>query len=410
MLQIRKLRLPAIAFCAVFTFLMACAGGTEEDPGYTHVIAASEVVRFEADGSLEKIQDVAVAVSGEIWALQRTRAPHLFVYSADGDLHDSFATTGSGRNELHNPFNLLPHDDPGFPMAVWDAGNRRISTFNPYGRASSVPVTRSRSNPYAEIERHTYGKPLAMAPLGDTYILMDHSDGLSYTVDYLRSELLRLDQGGELVDTLIDYGREFADSIAALGRDVNFLTPIPLWATCADGEMAILNPFTRTLRWHGSDGAVLETETLRIPVRAITEDDQRTFWKQRFETQWYEQQEGEPDSTIIAASVDNYMLRHLDQLSEVAPPAVAMMCAGGREVWLQEFSTSDNPLGFGNRWLVHSPGTAERVYVQFPATFRPIRIAERRVYGVSTAEDGVEVVAYVTVPETIGPAPDEAGH
>jgi hypothetical protein len=405
-----KLRLSAVASCAAAVAVMACAGDAEEDLGYTHEIAPAEVVQFSADGSLEKIQDVAVAVSGEVWALQRIHQPHLFVYSADGDLHDSFATTGSSRNQLRNPFSLLPNDDPGFPMAVWDAGNRRISTFNPYGRASAVPATRSRANPYAEIESHTYGKPLAMARLGENYILMDHSDGLSFTVDYLRSELLRLDQGGELVDTLIDFGDEFADSIAALGREANFLTPIPLWATCADGEMAILEPFTRILHWYGSDGTVLTSERVPIPVRAITEEDQRTFWKHRFETQWYEQQQGEPDSTVIANSVDNYMLRHLDQLSEVAPPAVAMMCAGNREVWLQEFSTADHPLGFGNRWLVHSPETAELVYVQFPANFRPLRIVDGRAYGVSEFDEGVEVVAYVSLPDHLAPPPAEAEH
>jgi hypothetical protein len=233
---------------------------------------------------------------------------------------------------------------------------------------------------------------------------------LSYTVDYLRSELVRLNQGGELVDTLIDFGRELADSIAALGRDVNFLTPIPLWATCADGEMAVLNPFTRELQWYGSDGAVSATETLSIPVRAINEEDQRTFWMQRFETQWYEQQEGEPDSTIIANSIDNYMLRHLDQLSEIAPPAVAMMCAGGREVWLQEFSTADHPLGFGNRWFVHSPESADLVYVQFPASFRPMRIVDGKAYGVSVVEEGVEVVAYVSLPENLAPPQPAAEH
>jgi hypothetical protein len=174
--------------------------------------------------------------------------------------------------------------------------------------------------------------------------------------------------------------------------------------------MAMLEPFTRTVRWYGPGGDVLATETVDIPVRAITEEDQRTFWKQRFETQWYEQQQGEPDSTIIANSVDNYMLRHLDQLSEVAPPAVGMMCAGGREVWLQEFSTADHPLGFGNRWLVDSPETTGRVYVQFPESFHPVRIVDGKAFGVSTANESVEVVAYVSLPDQIAPPAAAAEH
>ena len=104
------------------------------------------------------------------------------------------------------------------------------------------------------------------------------------------------------------------------------------------------------------------------------------------------------------------MLRHWDQFSPVAPPAVGMMCGGEREVWLQEFSTADNPLGLGTRWLLHNPQTVDRVYVQFPVEFRPIRIVDGKVYGVASAGEDVEVVAYVTLPQNIGPPAAEAEH
>jgi hypothetical protein len=302
----------------------------------------------------------------------------------------------------------MPTDDASFPMAVWDAGNRRISVFNRYGRASNVPVSRSRGQVYAEIENHSYGKPLEMARFGDNYVLMDHSDGLHVTADYLRSELLRINRNGEVVDTLVDFQREFADSLAVLGREVNYLTPIPLWATCPDGELALLDPFTRTLRWYGPDGTVSGAEALPNPVRELTEEEKEAFLKRRFEVQWRENYPDEPDSTIIANSVEDFMLRHWDQFSPSAPPAVAMMCRGGRELWLQEFSTEHHALGFGVRWLVHMPGRVDRVYVQFPEGFRPVRFVGDRVYGVARAEQGVDVVAYVSVPETIAPPTAEA--
>jgi hypothetical protein len=174
--------------------------------------------------------------------------------------------------------------------------------------------------------------------------------------------------------------------------------------------LVLLEPFTRALRWYNSDGALLATTRLPIESREITEEDMEIFWKKRFETLWEDEQQGEPDSTIIANSVDNYMLRHRDQIAIHGPVAVGMMCAGGREVWLQEFSTSDNPLGLGNRWLVHSPETGDRVYVQFPEGFRPLRIVDGRAFGVSTTSQGVEVVAYVSLPEQIVPPPAAAEH
>ena len=409
MLQENRLHLSAVFCCVLATTLVAC-GGEVEDPGYTHAIAQSEIVMFDADGSLADIQDVAVAASGDVWALQRNHTPHLFVFSAEGDLNDSFGTTGSERNQLSNPFNLLPTENPRSPMAVWDAGNRRISVFNTNRRASSVAVTRSRANPYSEIENHSYGKPLAMARFGENYLLMDHSKGLSVTVDYLRSELLRLGQGGELIDTLVNFDREFADSIAALGREVNYLAPIPLWATCTNGELAVLDPFTRTLSWYGSDGNVAGTGVLPVSARELTDEEKEIFLKRRFETLWREQYAGEPDSATVVNSIEDFLLRHNDQFSTSAPPAVGMMCAGAREVWLQEFSTNDHPLGLGNRWLVYTPPAVDRVYVQFPSEFRPIRIVNGRVYGVVAADEDVEVVAYVPLPEHLGPPDAEAAH
>lgn len=403
-----RLRLPFVAVSAVSATVIACAGEVEE-LGYTHVIDPSEVERFDANESLESIQDVAVAVSGEVWALQRTNEPHLFVYSADGDLHDSFAATGSGRNQLRNPYGLLPTDDSQFPMAVWDAGNRRVSQFNPYGRASVVQVYRSRGQVYAEIESHSYGAPLDMARLGENYILMDHSNGLHVTADYLRSELLRLGPRGELVDTLVDFEAEFADSIAEMGSEVNYLAPIPVWASCPDGELVVLNPFTRTLRWYDTDGNVARREELSIPAREVSEADQETFLLRRFDLQWRETRADEPDTTVLENSVEDFMLRHWDQFSETAPPAVAMICAAGHEVWLQEFDTEDHALGLGSRWLVHNPESTDLVYVQFPKGFRPKTIVDGTVYGVVESDEGTDVVARITLPEQIE-APASAEH
>ena len=61
----------------------------------------------------------------------------------------------------------------------------------------------------------------------------------------------------------------------------------------------------------------------------------------------------------------------------------------------------------GHRWLVHKPGTVDRVYVQFPDGFRPIRIVERTAYGAWSVDGGGEVVAYVALPDQIAvPAAD----
>ena len=112
-----KRQLSGFVSLVILLTLSACAGDGE-DPGYTHVIAENAIVRFEAVPALLQIQDVAVAQSGEVWALQRTRAPHLFWFSEDGQLIDSRGMSGSGRGQLSNPFNLLPTNDARIPMRV----------------------------------------------------------------------------------------------------------------------------------------------------------------------------------------------------------------------------------------------------------------------------------------------------
>jgi len=381
--------------------LFAACGGDREEPGTTIVIDAAQLVKFPADASLVQIQHVATSATGEIWALQRNAEPHVFLYSAEGALLDSFGPTGPALRQMSNPLWLLPGYYTGQPMSVWDAGNRRVIKFGE--DASPVdqhPVQRSRADVYARIEEHSYGRPLQMARFGEGYLLEDHPTALATTGDYLRSKLLQLDAIGNRVAYLMDFGNEYSDDISSLGQFADLLVPIPLWTTCSAEEFVVFNPFANSVQYFGLDGSVLVSDSVPTVRKELSEEEQETYLRREMELQWLERRPGEPmDSTIIRNSVDNFLLHYWNRFTEYGPAAVNIMCRAERQVWLEEFSTADDPLGYGRRWIVHEPGQTEILRVQFPAGFRPWEVSpEGRVLGAYLGDAANPVVAYVDLP------------
>ncbi len=364
------------------------------------IVGPADVVVLQADASLQQVQDVAPAGNGQIWVLQREAAPHVFIYSEDGRLVDSFGMSGPARTQFSNPFWLVPTGDSQRPMAIWDVGNRKLAVYTRDGRIMASPeVQRSRSNIYRDIEAESFGSPLYMARFGDGYVLMDNPGGLSTTVDYLRSELLLIPENGGPGEEFLDFRREFSDGIADLGRYVLYLAPIPLWTTCSSEELVLFDPFASRLRWYGPDGSELASDSVPLQSREMTEDDQRAFAWHRAELAWRKQTLRELDTAVIERSVDDHVLKHWNQYPEMTPYAVGMMCGEGRQVWLQEFSMRSSPLGLSAVWSVYEPGNAALTRVQLPDTFRALRIADGRIFGVSTEQSGMPAGAYVPIPD-----------
>jgi hypothetical protein len=287
-------------------------------------------------------------------------------------------------------------------MMVWDAGNRRVVKYDDRGRVTDVPhpVQRSRANVYAPIQEHSYGEPLQMAIFGTGYLLEDHPTDLATTGDYLHSKLLQLDMWGNRTAYLMDFGIEYSDSISTLGQFADLLVPIPLWTTCPNGDLAIVDPFAFRLSFRAVDGTVTATDSVPLARKELTEDDHRAYIEREMLLRWQEQRPGEPvDGTVIENSIDNFLLRYTNRFPQFGPAAVRIMCASERQVWLQEFSTTDHPLGYGNRWLVHEPGQVDVIRVQFPAGFVPWEISgDGRVLGSHVDEQGNPVVAHVNLP------------
>ena len=78
-----------------------------------------------------------------------------------------------------------------------------------------------------------------------------------------------------------------------------------------------------------------------------------------------------------------------------APPAVSLLCDFRGQVWLQQFSTADHPLGYGREWIVVDPRGASR-RVRFPPGFQPRAFTRAAAVGVRT--DSLDVQQIATVP------------
>ncbi|UCD23457.1 MAG: hypothetical protein JSW51_10455 [Gemmatimonadota bacterium] len=374
----------------------ACGGG--EPPMPTIVIDAGQITSLEADAALLQVQDIAVDDSGQFWVLQRDQAPHVFIYSAEGELVDLFGEHGPARTQISLPYWLVKPHAESEAMGVWDVGNHKVMFYGSSGRLEEArQVDRSSRDVWGPIYEESYGRPLDMQRFGEGFLLLDHVEGLSRTIDYLRSQLIVLNRFGQKIDTLIDFKRHYADEIEALELE-ELLVPIPLWTTCESGELVLFDPFASRLHWYAPDGAEQASDTVPLRLQELRQEDIDRYLFHTFEHRWNLQTTRDLDTAVIERSIEDFMLNRFLEISTVEPYATGVMCGASRQLWLQEFVTGDNPLGYANSWLVHEPQEADLVRVEFPSTFRPLRISGNTILGVSTNAQGIQTGAWVPVP------------
>jgi len=75
-----------------------------------------------------------------------------------------------------------------------------------------------------------------------------------------------------------------------------------------------------------------------------------------------------------------------------------MLCNRRDEVWLDEFSLEDSPLGYSRTWVVLSRDSDKRT-VTLPAGFRLMLLTEHRGYGVLMDSTMAESPAWVELPD-----------
>ena len=88
----------AVLGTAAAALAVVGCGEAAEEGSPPIMIDPTQVVKFQADASLQDVQDVAPSTTGEVWVLQREAAPHLFLVSINGA--DAGETQKMGWNRL----------------------------------------------------------------------------------------------------------------------------------------------------------------------------------------------------------------------------------------------------------------------------------------------------------------------
>jgi hypothetical protein len=140
-----------------------------------------------------------------------------------------------------------------------------------------------------------------------------------------------------------------------------------------------------------------ERVRLSIERRPLTDDDIRPYLAQMLELEMRGTASRVPDPDEV---VNAMLAQAREQFGKEVPPAVEMLCDPAGRIWLNTFSTSDHPLGYGREWHVWE-GEHLAGIVRFPAGFRPMQITRDRAFGTWTDADGVQHPASLALPAAI---------
>ncbi|HEX6913093.1 MAG TPA: hypothetical protein VF142_21970 [Longimicrobium sp.] len=380
----------ALAAAGLLT-AVACGPAGAEAGASAGVTELEQVVPFGADDLLHDVRDVAVDDSGRVWVLAGME-PFVRIYSADGALVRRFGRPGGGPGEVRNPWSLFVTGDAAAPVGVWDVGNRRLVTYSAAGApvgTTAVDVTPGVVR--ADIRDIAYGSVSALRGWGSSLLLQDEPRGVIEPAALLHSRLVKLDRSGRTEATVVDFGERHHRQTASLGM-ASALVPVPLWAICPESRLVVLDPFTPALEWYDAAGRPQARLAVQVPQRRLGEDDIRAYLSH---VVGLETRGAAIDPDVVEKRVEQIARSQRHRFPRNAPPAVSLLCDSRGQVWLQQFSTADHPLGYGREWIVVDPRGASR-RVRFPPGFQPRAFTRAAAVGVRT--DSLDVQQIATVP------------
>ncbi|HEU0013577.1 MAG TPA: hypothetical protein VFQ45_07820 [Longimicrobium sp.] len=372
--------------------LLPFAAGCSPSPGgAARAIEVSEASLhvYAGDSLLYDIRHVLPGRNGEMWVLSALE-PFVYRFSTAGRIQARFGRQGKGPGELLNPWSLAPV--PGTDgVGVWDVGRHGLTVYDRAGvLTASRQVPLRTGTVRGDIRQISYGEPYKLRAAAGGMVVQVPAGSVSQPADLYSSVLLRLRDDGTPGDTLISFrGMRAA---AGLGQ-AQALVPVPLWTTCPGGEVVVFEAARQTVHRFPARGAA-RREQLRIPTRALGEDDIRPYLRRMLEQETREQNLAAPEidrlvGTLLGSTREMFGAR--------TPAAVDLLCDGDGSLWLNQFSTRDHPVGYGREWLVFR-GTRLLRRVTFPAGFRAAHVEGNRVSGTFTDGDDVQHPAVATLP------------
>ncbi len=380
---------------ACLTLLLACTSQESSNGSLLEplVMDQDDIHIVGTSDALALIEDLMPAADGAVWALNSTE-PFLVLLSAEGEEVRIHGESGEGPGEFSWPSTLARDPSTG---AVWvyDASVGRLlrvpegaeagETLSLAGDAS-VTV---RLNSYEWLWMNNGGRTW-IEGTEDGFVFAQASPALPWIFSLWSTDVVRLGTDGH-AEQVVSTAEVVGDPSARFGGARRFL-PYPIWTACPNGSLALYDPNQNLLRRLSRTGETLAVHELP-PEQRVGISIERIFatvWPGILRNRLMAPP---PERDVFFENVRRYYEERATEFSAVFPEYVHLDCSNGNTLWLQPFDSTGGQMGRGPFWL-RVTAEGKRGSVRFPASFRPMRFQDDRIWGVHTGDFDVEYVAW----------------
>jgi hypothetical protein len=398
MMNVKTLR--GVLWCSVI--LCGCDANTVSETPVeiaTVEVPSDSMHLIQIPESVTDVTDLVVDGEGSIWILNSTD-PFFVKLSREGDVLHEWGRRGGGPGEFRAPTALVL---AGSKQEVWVFDRAKLALFAIHSGAAGLRTIRLGQDalPWTPLSFDDLG-------IGGTRLWLAHAEhsfliagsSLDATpapqpLAHYNARLYRIDERSGSVTIALSIRDAVGDPVAA-GIPARILMPNPLWATCADGAIAIYDPLTRTIRRFSAVGASESSISVRAgqPVEVTLDRIFGAIWVQERENK---RPEFRQDSAAMYRQFVKESEEIQDQLATHFPEFIGLHCTGHDTFWLQRLSVTAGRMGRGPDWLMlRSDGRMSEV--KLPSHFRPYRFDTDRVWGVTRDQWDVPSVAWIRLP------------
>lgn len=365
----------------------ACDGGGDRDA--LPLVATSPARPLLQDSTLHDVRRVWYPSADRIVVLT-SYEPLLRRYSLGGVPEAQFGRKGDGPGEFRLAWTPV-ENAPG--LEVWDPARARIVSLSATGvETGATPVRGLVPNTRIDIGDVTYGDPFQVAAHPSGFVLQSFPAPISAADDLLNGSLVVVNRAGGVTDTLFNF-RTVAGRDRLVGP-ARRLIPVPLWAACPSGSLIIYDGVTPELRIL-ADGDGQRAAVRALPAHlhlgeSLADSEVRNYVRHTLVHEFLEHQ---ADTLEVDAEVDRLLAEGRSGFGRIAPTVTRLLCDEAGAIWLNEFSTTDDPIGYSRFWTVVA---AEGTYrVEMPARFRVHQVRSGGAVGTTVDAYGVMEVAAV---------------
>jgi len=392
-----------------FLAVAACAGG-DRSQGHIMVDSAGIILVENRSAQMEQTQlrtlstDPAVEISlqpeltptppwitdvaalpGDRLAILDQESHQVLLFNHEGELLARFGKEGDGPGEFRELASLLPL--PGDSVGVYDSASRTLSVFDGQGNLG-------RTVSLAEVVQGRFHSFLLPLPAGDMVFLAVSGPGVGFREGVFRAsrESLRMGPDGEVLSSYGSFpGAEVFGGFDGAGRALFGTTT---YATTVGNRFVVGT---------GEATEITLFDTTGAPERIVRwPDHDRTITARHEEELFAAALEAEP-------AVPRAVMRDIfDRAPRAAllPPYEDLLGTDDGHVWVGAYRGPRYSLR-GQRpprreWLVFDTLGVLAARVETPEGFRPHEVADSRVWGTFTHENGALSLRAYTLQRTGG--------